>query len=23
KELNNPEHDSYAMSEKSHGREEI
>ncbi|MCM4381377.1 ISAs1 family transposase, partial [Escherichia coli] len=23
KELNNPEHDSYAISEKSHGREEI
>ncbi|PPW37788.1 ISAs1 family transposase, partial [Escherichia coli] len=23
KELNNPAHDSYAMSEKSHGREEI
>ncbi len=23
KELNDPEHDSYAMSEKSHGREEI
>ncbi len=23
KELNNPEHNSYAMSEKSHGREEI
>ncbi len=22
KELNNPEHDSYAISEKSHGREE-
>ncbi|MED0124538.1 ISAs1 family transposase, partial [Escherichia marmotae] len=23
KELNNPEHDSYAISEKSHGREEL
>ncbi len=23
KELNNPEHDSYAISEKSHGREDI
>ena len=23
KELNNPENDSYAISEKSHGREEI